>query len=269
MTCVALTPVPVAADTYFMPPEMVSLYETPLWERLDHRQRVELSKHELCSIASFGIAAELALMGALVTHAGGTGYDTAHWAYALTEIEDECRHSKMFARMIGTFGLSPFPAWLRYGSRLSMVVDDPLPTFAGVLLVEEFTDALQRVMMADENLHPIGRQVARIHVIEEARHTKYAREELKRQVVRHSATRRRTAALAIAGFARITVRMAVHPSCYSAVGLDPRLARKAAKAGPHRIQTLQWMLAKFTGFMDEVGFLDGPARRVWNRAGLL
>ncbi|MFC4061998.1 diiron oxygenase [Planomonospora corallina] len=257
--------------TFYMPPHLVSLYETPLWERMTPEQRVELSRQEVCSVASFGITAELALMAGLVSHAAATPYQQAHWAYALVELEDECRHSRMFARMIGTYGLEPHPPlwWQRLGVRIAAMLNDPLRLFAAALVVEEFTDAFQRVAIADETIHPITRQVSRIHVIEEARHIKYAREELKRQVVHRSAARRRLGGAMTARLTRALLDSTIHPDCYRAVGLDAELARRTAARSPHRRQVERWALAKCVRFFHEVGMVDGRARAVWGKVGLL
>lgn len=262
---------PQDPDVFYMPPQLVSIYETPLWDRLTHRQRVELSKREMCSIASFGIWAELLLMQSLVMHAYRRRYDSDHVAYALTEIADECRHSKMFARMVRTCGLRthrPRAAEFHLAKLLGAVYD-PMPMFAGTLVVEEFTDAFQRLTFPDEDVQPMVRQVTRIHVIEEARHIKYAREELKRLVAAQPALRRRMAAAGLARVTRVMAGQLVHPSCYEAVGLDPRLARRVAARSPHRRATMAWAFRKCTAFFDEVGFLDGRARDIWVRGGLL
>jgi hypothetical protein len=263
--------VPQDPDVFYLPPVLVSLYETPLWDGLTHRQRVELSRREMASIASFGIWAEFMLMQALVQHCHRHRFDSEHVAYALTEIADECRHSIMFGRMVRTFGLRTHrPNALQYSAGVvSGAVYDPLVKFAGTLVVEEFTDAFQRLSFPDEEIQPLVRQVTRIHVIEEARHIRYAREELKRLVAAASAPRRRLAAAGLAYAARLITSQVVHPSCYAAVGLDPRAARRAAAASPHRRATLAWSFRKCTAFLDEVGYLDGPARRIWVNGGLL
>ncbi|GAA2639300.1 diiron oxygenase [Actinomadura fulvescens] len=258
-------------DQFYMPPQLVSLYETPLWEELTHRQRVELSKHEVCSMVSFGIWSELLLMQGLIQHAYRNRYDSGHFAYAMTEVADECRHSKMFGQMVRACGLKthrvhrvPF----NLGKALN-VVCDPMPMFAGILAVEEFTDAFQRLTFPDEEIQPLIRQVARIHVIEEARHIKYAREELKRMVAKAAPARRWLAAYCIARWAWMASGQMTHPSCYRAVGLDPALARRVARHSPHRRATIAWSFRKCTAFFEEVGFLDGPARTVWVKSGLL
>ncbi|MFG2016366.1 AurF N-oxygenase family protein [Actinomadura geliboluensis] len=262
---------PQDPDVFYIPPQLVSLYETPLWDGLTHRQRVELSKREMCSIASFGIWSEMMLMQSLLMHAYRHRYDSGHFAYALTEIADECRHSKMFGRMVRTCGLRTHrPRALEYhAAKLFGAVYDPMPMFAGTLVVEELTDAFQRLTFPDEDMQPLIRQVTRIHVIEEARHIKYAREELKRLVVKAPALQRRAAAYWMAQATRLLATQMIHPSCYTAVGLDPKLARRVAARSPHRRATLAWSFRKCTAFFDEVGFLDGRAREVWIGAGLL
>src|SRR5690242_5909015 len=56
---------PLEPDRFFMPPQCVSLYETPLWDRMSLAQQVELSKREMASTMSYGIYAELMLIQAL------------------------------------------------------------------------------------------------------------------------------------------------------------------------------------------------------------
>jgi hypothetical protein len=258
-------------DVFYMPPHILSLYETPLWDRLTHRERVELSKRELASIASFGIWSEMLLMQVLVQHAYRNDYSSDHVAYALTEIADECRHSVMFGRMIKTIGLRPtrMRAAEYHLAKAVGGIHVPLSMFAGTLVIEEFTDALQRVTFPDERIQPLVRQITRIHVVEEARHIKYAREELKRQVAKSPTARRRIAAFGLAWMTWMMRTQVIHPSCYAAVGLDPKIAAKVALRSPHRQQTLRWAFRKSTAFFDEVGFLDGPAQKVWLKSGLL
>src|SRR5262249_17955166 len=95
---------PLEAGKGFWPPELVSLYGTPLWKRMGEEQRILLSQHEAAALASLGIWFEIILMQLLVRHIYDKSATSAHVRYALTEIEDECRHSKMFARLIAHGG---------------------------------------------------------------------------------------------------------------------------------------------------------------------
>jgi hypothetical protein len=263
---------PPVPGLYYGPPEASSLYETELWDGLTEDQRIELTRQEVSSLASFGIWSELALMQILVQHAYRVRYDSNDFAYALTETADECRHSMMFGRMVRTFGLTTHrPRALEYNAIKALgSFHDPMLMFAATLVIEEFTDAMQRAAFPDERVQPLVRQVSRIHVIEEARHIKYAREELKRQVAKSSATRRKLTAARLAwGMSGIVTRNLVHPSAYAAVGLDPGLARRTAASSPHRQATLQWASRKSMAAFEEVGFLDGRARKIWQKSGFL
>ncbi|HEY1917948.1 MAG TPA: diiron oxygenase [Streptosporangiaceae bacterium] len=263
---------PPVPGLYYGPPEAGSLYETPLWDNLTPDQQIELTKHEVASLASFGIWSELALMQILIQHAYRNRYDSSHFAYALTETADECRHSMMFGRMVRTLGLTTHrPGAFEYIAVKRMgSFHDPMLMFAATLVIEEFTDSMQRIAFPDERVQPLVRQVSRIHVIEEARHIKYAREELKRQVAKSSAARRRFTATRLAWFMSMIInRNLVHPSAYAAVGLDPKLAHETAMASPHRLATKQWASRKSMAAFEEVGFLDGRARKVWQRGGFL
>ncbi len=53
---------PFEDGKWFWPPELVSLYDTPLWKRMGEEQRILLSQHEAAALASLGIWFELILM---------------------------------------------------------------------------------------------------------------------------------------------------------------------------------------------------------------
>lgn len=262
---------PCDPDLWYMPQTAVSLYDTPVWAGMTHRQRVELSKRELARVASIGIWSELALMHILISHAYRQPFDSRHMAYALTEVADECRHSVMFGRGIKKLGLRPSrPTVLEYQlAKVAGGLYDPVPMFAGTLLVEEYTDALQRVALADETVQPWVRQINRIHVIEEARHVKYAREELKRHAVRAHPARLHFVGFTMGLFAKRLTDWIIQPESYAAVGLDAKAAVLAARKSPHRKAVNQYFYRRLAAFYDEIGLLGGMAGRTWRRLGLL
>jgi hypothetical protein len=95
---------PSAPGKFFVPPERCSLYGTALWDRLTTEQRIELTKHEVASVAGLGVWFETILMQLLVREYYRQDPTAAHAQYALTEIADECRHSVMFGWMIARLG---------------------------------------------------------------------------------------------------------------------------------------------------------------------
>jgi hypothetical protein len=92
----------------YMPFERVSLYGTRLWDGLSEEQKVELSKHELASIASTGLWFEIILIQMLARYAYHQDPQAPHTHYALTEIGDETRHVIMFAKALSRLGMPTY-----------------------------------------------------------------------------------------------------------------------------------------------------------------
>jgi hypothetical protein len=81
---------------------------------------------------------------------------------------------------------------------------------------------MQRLTFPDERVQPLVRGVTRIHVVEEARHVRYAREELRRQMVTAPRWSQEFTRVTSGEFARIFSIAFVNPEVYTNVGLDRR-----------------------------------------------
>lgn len=262
---------PLADDMYFLPPERLSLYGTELWRGMSEEQRIELSRHEVCSLASVGIWFEVILMELLSRYIYDRDPLRRHTQYALVEIADECRHSVMFARMIEKLGCPAYgvtPGVHRLGQLFKRLTYGP-SMFSTILVAEEVLDTLQREAMRDERVQPLVRMVNRIHVLEEARHVRYAREEVERAAPRLGRAERAYHRFVLARAAYMVVRSLVHPDVYAAVGLDPEQARAAALANPHHQETIRWAGTKLVSFLNGAGMIGGPSRRLWRAASLI
>ncbi len=262
---------PLVDGKGFMPPERVSLYGTKLWAGLSEEQRLELSKHEIGSITSVGLWTEIVLMQLLARYAADLDPRSPHTHYALTEIGDETRHAIMFGKGIARLGLPAYgpPKVVRLPAKVFGAVIGGPAMFASVLVVEETTDRLQRSMLDDERIQPMIRMINRIHVVEEARHVRYAREELVRGMEKLSRPALELHRLVTAVVAYAVVNVLVHPGVYAAVGLDPKEARAAALANPHHHETRKWLAEKIVAFLDEVGMIGGPSKALWKKAHLI
>ncbi|WP_433858256.1 AurF N-oxygenase family protein [Streptomyces kronopolitis] len=262
---------PLEEGKWFWPPELVSLYDTPLWRRMSLEQQQDLARHEAASLASLGIWFEIILMQLLVRHIYDKPVTSAHVRYALTEIADECRHSKMFARMIHKGGTPAYPVSRVHHNlaRVLKTVSTTPGSFACTLLGEEILDWMQRLTFPDERVQPIVRGVTRIHVVEEARHVRYAREELRRQMITAPRWERELTRVSSGEAARVFSLAFVNPDVYSQVGLDRRAALAQVKASGHRREVMQSGAKRLTDFLDDIGVLQGVGRRLWRRSGLL
>lgn len=262
---------PIPEHLYGLSPEWSSLYGTPLWEGLSEEQRVTLTVHEYCSISGVGIWFECLLMQLMLRDIAGDDPALPHFQWALTEIADECRHSVMFARTAQTFGApsyQPPKRIQRLGKAFAAKGDGPA-AYAAILVAEEILDIFQRDLMKDDRVQPLTRATSQIHVVEEARHMRFAREEVARRTPGLSRWQLRKHRTIVAAVAAIVAENLVQPEVYASVGLDPATAKEAARNNEHYAAKLREASAGLVSFLRDVGLIGGPSERLWKRANLI
>ncbi|HEX8869156.1 MAG TPA: diiron oxygenase [Lentzea sp.] len=262
---------PLVDGLFYIPEQRISLYGTPLYDSLSVEQRIELSKHELASIASVGLWFELLLMQMLVKVVYNTDPTSRHAQYALTEVADECRHSTMFARLVERIGCpayGPVRSTHRLGKLLPTIGYGPA-MYGSILVAEEILDRLQREAMNDSTVQPIVRMVNRIHVLEEARHVRFAREELLRGMGELRGFELPYQKWLIGYVSMMITRTIINPAVYAAVGLDVREARRQALGNPRFQETIRWSGERIMSFLDEAGLVGRPGMRSWRRSFLI
>ncbi|MFE9242496.1 diiron oxygenase [Nocardiopsis sp. NPDC006938] len=258
-------------DLWGMRPERVSLYGTHLWDQLGEAERRELSRLEMASTMATGIWFETILMQMLVRHAYHNDPTSLHVQYAYTEIADECRHTVMFAKAIEKLGSTAYrldPVAHVLGNVFKALAHGPL-IFAGALFVEEILDQLQREMIDDESIEPVVRSTSRIHVIEEARHIRYAREEFHRDWRRRGPVDRAYSRLVLGLVAYYATTRLIHTKVYERIGLDPREARRTALRNTRFVDSKTELSRKVVRTLDTAGAISGLGRYFWKKAGLL
>lgn len=264
---------PLEEGKWFAPPELLSLYGTDLWDRMTPNQRIELSKQEMCSIAATGIWFEVILMRMLSRHVYDQDLISQHTAYSLTEIADECRHSKMFARMIRELDV-PFHSVHPRVHELGRLMDTPLFDdtigLGGTLYVEAILDRMQRAAWRDERVQPMIRAVSEVHVVEEARHMRLAVTEVQRALEDGIAWPRlqwlKASLPLVCGMATVSL---IKPSVYRATGLDPHEARAAAASNPHFQETIRWAAEPTVATFRDLGLIDRWTEPIWKHYGMV
>ena len=262
---------PLVEGKWGIPQHRSSLYGTALWEGLTEEQRRTLTIHEVCSVARIGLWFEMILMQMLLRYAYDRDPRRRHIQYALTEIADECRHSIMFAKMTERYGVPDYaPTGLTHNlGRLFKTIGSGPAMFAGTLFVEEILDQFQRESMRDESVQPLSRMVNKIHVTEEARHVRYAKEELMRIMPRTNRAQLAVARYLSARIAHVVARNLIHRDVYRSVGIDPAVGRRAALANPHWQESLRWSARKLVPFLREQKIIGGPWEVLWRKAYLV
>src|SRR3954454_20590811 len=256
---------PIPDGLYGLSPEWSTLYGTSLWEGLSEDQRITLTIHEYCSISGVGIWFECLLMQLVLRDIYGDDPAQPHVQWALTEIADECRHSVMFARTAEKLGVpsyQPPPAILTLGKIFAAKGDGP-SAYAAILVAEEILDIFQRDLMKDERVLPIIRAGSQIHVVEEARHMRFAREEIARRTPRLNWFQLRKHRTVVASVAAIVADNLVQPEVYAAAGLDPEKARAAARSNERYAGKLREAAGGLVSFLREVGLIGGPSELLW------
>lgn len=171
-------------ETKFQFPEkLLSLYYHPIYKKLSHKQKWELSRLETINFFSINIHGERKLIQGLEDRlyiSSKIGGDWSVGNYLQHFIHEENAHSHMLAGYC-----------YRYGNGvqkdLSMQVNDPkfsqegeeLLFFGRVYVFETFLDYLNSTAMRDESIDVTARSIHRFHHMEEARHMAFDREVVK------------------------------------------------------------------------------------------
>ncbi|MFD5434423.1 diiron oxygenase [Kitasatospora sp. NPDC091257] len=262
---------PLPEDHYGLNPEWSTLYGTRLWGEMTERQRVVLTRHEVCSIMNTGIWFEMILQQMVLRDQYLRNPADAAFQFALTEIADECRHSIMFARACAKMGVPayrPHKLIAQAGRAFKALAKGEL-AYGGILVAEEVLDVMQRDWMRGENVLEIVRGTSRIHVVEESRHMKFARQEIRERMRHASPARRRASATGIAVGAYVIVTSMVHPGVYKAAGLDVQRALAEVRASEHRKAMMRTSSRHLMAFLAETGLLTSRSAAVYRRVHML
>ncbi|MFE0625731.1 diiron oxygenase [Streptomyces sp. NPDC058864] len=262
---------PLVEGKWFLAEKRCSLYGTELWDSLGTEQRMLLSREELAASVAVGVWTEHVLLHLVSRYVYKRDVSTPQVQFALTEVADEVRHMIMFAKLVEKIGAEIYPTppkTLRSGLLLKTFA--PVPAlWALILLTEEFFDRFQREQSGDETIQPVVRAVARIHVVEEARHISFARTELERFVPTLSGARLGALRRLLAGIVAGMRKDRYNPLMYQRAGLDPKTAIAAARANPNNIENAKYGGQRIAAYYHRIGLIGGPTEKVWREAGWL
>lgn len=255
---------------YGLPPELSTLYGTPLWDRMSEDERINLTRHEVSGIMGFAIYLEISLQQIFLRDQFGNDPAKSEFQFALNELADESEHSIMFAKaaekMAGTVHI-PSRANLKWfwGTKTFSFGKWP---YGVILSGEEILDVLQRAFEADDRVDPFIRSTSHIHIIEEARHMKFAREQLRKEVEKLNTFQRNQYAFFIAVGGHILGKCLINDRVYKAAGIDPKEARAAINKSSHFKTNLKSAAAPLMEFISEIGLMTPMARAIYRKSNL-
>ncbi len=138
-------------------------------------------------------------------------------------------------------------------------------SYLAILAIEELLDSANRATMRDERLHPVVRQISKLHVLEEARHVSFAKSYLTESWPTLNADEqafvRAVAPDLVAEIVALSLDAAVFEHLGIADGID------IARANPAYQANVVVALAKLTSFLSDVGVIDD--RDAWIEHGLM
>lgn len=159
---------------WWLPPSLLSLYGHPDFVQLTVEQQKMLSRYEFMHFLQAGLWVEGLLMQRIAENLSNAEHDPLY-AYRLHELREEAGHSLMFLQALQTTDLplvtSPFRKkrfahWLGQQAPFNGVL-----FWLAVWLGEELSDRLNRAIhQSKSELCPAVRQIAKIHMMDEARH---------------------------------------------------------------------------------------------------
>ncbi len=212
----------------------------------------------------------------LIRFATTLPHDSLEYRFALHEVIEESHHSLMFQEFVNRAGL-PVPtvdddfvaatdAVVEYGTTF------PELLFIYALGGEDPIDHVQReAHRRRSDGHPLTRRISQIHIVEEARHTAFARGYLRRNVPKLSAERRNELAVTIPGLLGVMAAMMMQPPQHiiDTYGIPPEVIDEAYTNNPAHHATLVASLAKLRALCEELELLTPDVEALWRDAGLL
>lgn len=250
------------------------LVRTPWYQELEPIERARVGLRRIAVNLRIGWEFENYLQQGLLVRALRMGNSEVAFRYVQHEVAEESHHSMMFYEFNRRYAPEvrgmPRPLKLLANPGVQIACRrHPVLFFVLVLGGEIPIDHIQRLVLKEEQVHPLVERIMRIHVEEEARHVAYANQELRRRVPRMSALQRRVTALLVPPLLAVMARLMVHPSPWLVrrEGV-PRDQLRAAYAHPESRRLLSDSVARIRRLCEELGLMTPLSRRLWRWLGI-
>ena len=155
---------------YWMAPELMTCYGTPVWSELTEQQRLSLSHWESVNFFSLNVHLIRELIGEVADRIYETRFpglsDFFH-----DFISEENKHMWFFATFCLRYGGKVYPSGKMFSpaNTTENVLQDVM-VFGRILIAEELCDAFNMRMAEDTRLPALVQQINLVHHRDEARH---------------------------------------------------------------------------------------------------
>lgn len=171
-------PEALAADAWYMPPELTSIYGTSAYDALTDDQRRSLSLYELGNFFSLVLQGERPLVQGLVHRLYSKGNTPQITEYLHHFVDEENKHMVMFGEFCNRYVGKVYPEKKISLPREYAKGEEEVAFFCKVMVVEELGDFYNLEIEKDERVDPLVRELNRVHHIDEARHLAFGRSYL-------------------------------------------------------------------------------------------
>jgi hypothetical protein len=158
-----------------MPPELISIYGTPVWDAMDEAQRKRLSLYEICNLFSLVLQGERLLVQGLAHRLYQSGNDKDITGYLHHFLDEENKHMVMFGEFCNRYIGKVYPEKKIALPREFAKGEEEVVFFCLAMVVEELGDYYNVVIEKDERCDPLVREINKVHHIDEARHLAFGR----------------------------------------------------------------------------------------------
>jgi hypothetical protein len=254
-----------------IPDDLLSIAGLDL--ELTPARRATLAREELASVVRFGLLFEAVLMSGFAYQLA-LSHDVTNprVTYALHEIGEETRHSRLFVRLLDE--LAP-KQWNPFDTRVATAVRShvlpllfrrPATLDAFVLVGEEIPDLLQRLAAEHPDTDAYVRAISRYHRLEEARHLAFARITVGEHYERATWTDRFAVRWIVPLAIVFMFDMIVQPFVYRTVGLRPLRTWWQVRKLPKRVALRrQSARAVLDGLLGAGALRRGRVPFLWRR----
>jgi hypothetical protein len=248
-----------------MPPELISIYGTPVYEGMDDAQRKRLSLHEICNLFSLVLQGERLLVQGLAHRLYQTSNNREITEYLHHFLDEENKHMVMFGEFCNRYIGKVYPEKKVALPREFAKGEDEVVFFCLAMVVEELGDYYNVMIEKDERVDPLVREINKVHHIDEARHLAFGRSYLAELFERYSP---QWGEEKLASFRQWLVSYLksswgdyYNPTVYRDAGLaDSYEIRQAALAHPACIAHRERASAKVVDYFVKTGLLaEAPA----------
>src|SRR6058998_1833390 len=239
-------------DAWYFSPELISISGSEKYEALNERERQRLSFYEAVNFFSLNIHGEKSLLEGLALRLYRSGNE-GHTRYLHHFLDEENKHMVYFGTFCLRYAGKVYPDKKMVFPREYSEGEEDFLFFAKVLIFEEIVDVYNKRMAADARLHPLAREINRLHHHDESRHLAFGRQLVTELFDRYSSSWPPEvlsgAREYLAGYFRSTWQEYYNPAVYKDVGLqEPYKLQKEAFGWPasrsHRDQISRPWLAR-------------------------